>query len=404
MKERDIQDYLFENPNVLFPSQPVSEKHKEYYVHGKRIDLLFVVNGHTHIIEIKNTTIQREHIGQIVEYYGLLRDRMGSNNLHMTLVSPSIPAWRSAFLEEIGIRCIELDSDCLVSIQAGMKLTRASKQYEQRAEDKRAIASVLARNEPVSFADIAGAASPRGMAFKERALHDSLNVLTKEYSNYEIMPFGITRASSHDWYLENRPPSANAQKACRGGVWWAYRFGSESNMPKNDVPNVSVIAGETGLDVCINAELQPSQKSMLARIKQQPKEFNKLVSESHALSFKMYAKIEHQPRFYHWIMIDWIMHPEVNSEAVLSVAEEYLESFASRRAELIETVLASNPEISEAQVAHARSTNRKPNTAFRLTKNLGSASTYWHLSAADQMNELANTIVSLKELVDFFLA
>ncbi|MCP9825859.1 endonuclease NucS domain-containing protein [Synechococcus sp. EJ6-Ellesmere] len=403
MKERDIQDYLFDNPSVLFPSQSVSEKHKEYCVHGKRIDLLFVVNGHTHIIEIKNTTIQCEHIGQIVEYYGLLRDRMGSETLHMILVSPSIPAWRSAFLEEIGIRCIELDFDCLAGIEAGKKLAKDSKQFEKIAKDKQSFASALGRNEPILFEDVAGAASPRGMAYKERALHGTLKILATEFSDYEIMPFGITRASSHDWYIENQTPDNAAEKACRGGVWWAYRFGSANDMPKNDVPNISVIAGETGLDICINAELRPSQKAMLERIEQQPEEFEDLVRKNAELSFKMYAKIEHQPRFYHWIMTSWIMNPSINSNAILSLARNYKESFAVKRTELISGILASNPRISSAQVDHMRSTNKMPNTAFRLTLNLDKSSAYWNMTAIGQVEYLAQKIISLKELINFFV-
>ena len=45
MKERNIQDYLYANPEVLFPSGNITEKLREYSIHGKRIDLLFVVDG-----------------------------------------------------------------------------------------------------------------------------------------------------------------------------------------------------------------------------------------------------------------------------------------------------------------------------------------------------------------------
>lgn len=41
MRERDIQDYLFMNPEVLFPGKSIQEKAREYSIQGKRIDLLF---------------------------------------------------------------------------------------------------------------------------------------------------------------------------------------------------------------------------------------------------------------------------------------------------------------------------------------------------------------------------
>ena len=108
MNERNIQDYLYANPEVLFPSANITEKSREYSIHGKRIDLLFVVDGVRSIIEIKNVPIQREHIGQVVEYYGMMKDYMKDANLAMILVSSSIPAWRATYLEQLGIRCVEI--------------------------------------------------------------------------------------------------------------------------------------------------------------------------------------------------------------------------------------------------------------------------------------------------------
>ena len=108
MRESDIQDYLFMNPEVLFPGKNVQEKAREYLIHGKRIDLLFVVDDLRYIVEIKAVPIARDHIGQIVEYYGLMKEYLKETNLRMILVSPSIPKWRSVFLEELGIQCFEI--------------------------------------------------------------------------------------------------------------------------------------------------------------------------------------------------------------------------------------------------------------------------------------------------------
>jgi RecB family endonuclease NucS len=43
MLERDLQDYLFSHPEVLFPGLQVTEKQREYSIDGKRIDLLFQI-------------------------------------------------------------------------------------------------------------------------------------------------------------------------------------------------------------------------------------------------------------------------------------------------------------------------------------------------------------------------
>lgn len=109
MIEADIQNYLFENPDYLFPEQNIQEKAKEYSIKGKRIDLLFRVGGIRFIVEVKNTAIKREHIGQLVEYYGLMKEYLSEANLKMILVAPVIEKWQKIYLEELGIRCVEFD-------------------------------------------------------------------------------------------------------------------------------------------------------------------------------------------------------------------------------------------------------------------------------------------------------
>src|SRR5713101_6348401 len=102
MRERDMQDYLYEHPEVLFPGRRVQEKAREYSIHGKRIDLLFVVDGMRHIVELKAIPLARDHIGQVVEYYGLMKSYLNEANLRMILVAPSVQEWRAKYLEELG--------------------------------------------------------------------------------------------------------------------------------------------------------------------------------------------------------------------------------------------------------------------------------------------------------------
>nr|MDA3861029.1 endonuclease NucS [Melioribacteraceae bacterium] len=109
MRERDLQDYLYNNPEILFPGKNIQEKTKEYYIKGKRIDLLFVIDGRRYIVELKAIPLEREHIGQVVEYYGLMKEYLNETNLKMILVAQSIPRWRSIFLEELGIQCVEIN-------------------------------------------------------------------------------------------------------------------------------------------------------------------------------------------------------------------------------------------------------------------------------------------------------
>ncbi len=109
MKEKDIQNYLFENPEYLFPKKIIQEKAKEYLIKGKRIDLLFRVDGIRYIVEIKKGAIRREDIGQILEYYGLMKNYLNEANLKLILVAPYLIKWQITYLEELGIRCVEFN-------------------------------------------------------------------------------------------------------------------------------------------------------------------------------------------------------------------------------------------------------------------------------------------------------
>ena len=40
MLERDLQSYLFENPQILFPGMTITRKQREVFIGGLRIDLL----------------------------------------------------------------------------------------------------------------------------------------------------------------------------------------------------------------------------------------------------------------------------------------------------------------------------------------------------------------------------
>src|ERR1700753_1227676 len=106
--ERNLRDYLFENPDVLFPNQIINLKRKEAHIEGRFIDLLFEVDGIHYIVELKRDTIRRETIGQIFEYYGLMRRSNKTADYRMILVAPSIPDFRRIPLEEFGIRCVEV--------------------------------------------------------------------------------------------------------------------------------------------------------------------------------------------------------------------------------------------------------------------------------------------------------
>lgn len=404
MKERDLQDYLYSNPEVLFPSGKVTEKAREYYIQGKRIDLLFVVNGVRYIVEIKNVPIQKEHIGQIVEYYGLMRHYMKDANLAMILVSSSIPAWRSEYLEELGIRCVEIPT---VPTTTGEKtlIQKASRAYNKKAKNGTEVESVLGNGESVSFEDIAGPVTPTSMHFARRMLKESLEPIRKSFNNeYEVMPIRIKRSSSFDFDLEYDPDRKyGTEEFTRGGAWWGYRFGFFEDMPKNDVPNVSIIAYTTGLDVTINAELQPSQKVMLERIQKTSSKFNKLLCDHGRLWLKTYLKYEHQPRAYHWILADMKSPGEFSGEAILQIWHKHEKAFNEEREQWLKFIISGNKVLSEPQIQQLEARTKRLNLAIRLVEPFRKSASLWSLQPEKQVEEIVAAVKRMKPLIDFFV-
>jgi hypothetical protein len=403
MNERNIQDYLFASPEVLFPSGNVTEKAREYSIQGKRIDLLFVVDGIRYIVEIKNVPIQREHIGQVVEYYGLMRQYMRDANLAMILVSSSIPAWRAAYLEELGIRCVEIPS-VPTTVEEVRRIQKEAQTSNKKSKEKKEVDAVLGENEGIRFEDIAGFATPRGMAFARRSLSESLEPLRKACDGYEIIPFGIRRTGSHDYDLEHDATSNHGTEEFRqGGIWWAYRFGFSDDLPRNDVPNISVIANSTGLDVVLNAELQPSQRVLLERIQRNPSGFDAILAKHGNLWLKTYLKYEHQPRFYHWILAELKPPGSYDGKAIIEMRESHDRGFERERNFWIGKVISGHCGITDAQINHLQSHNRKLNLAIRLVQPFRKNAPLWAMDRGRQLSELVNAVKSLKPMIDFFV-
>ncbi|MBW4057044.1 MAG: hypothetical protein HIU83_16955 [Proteobacteria bacterium] len=403
MKERDIQNYLYSNPEVLFPSGNITEKASEYSIHGKRIDLLFVVDGVRYIVEIKNVPIQREHIGQVVEYYGLMRQYMKDANLAMILVSSSIPEWRAAYLEELGIRCVEIP-DVPTTDEEVKRICKETISYSKKVKQKIEVESALGDDESVSFEDIAPPVNPKGMAFARRMLTESLEPIREIFNEYDIFPFGITRTHSFDIDLEHDPiRKYGVVEFTHGGIWWAYRFGFSENMPKNDVPNISIIANTTGLDVTINAELQRSQKVLFKRIQANLAEFNRLLDNHGGLWLKTYLKYEHQPQSYHWILSDMMSPGEFDGDEIIKIRHKHEKVFNEERELWIQKIISGNIEITEAKKNHLEKQNKRLNLAIRLVEPFQIDSDIWTLKPEKQVNEIVGAVQRLKPLIDFFL-
>jgi len=109
MLEKDIENLIAKYPNEFFPDENLTLISQQYTVQGKRIDILLEDKYKRKIIvEVKRGILTREASGQIIEYYGLLKNENQDSIYEMVLCANIIPNERKLALENIGIECKEL--------------------------------------------------------------------------------------------------------------------------------------------------------------------------------------------------------------------------------------------------------------------------------------------------------
>ncbi len=392
MLKRDLQDYLFENPDILFPGRIVSRKRREVYIEGRRIDLLFEVDGVQHIVELKRDTIRREDIGQIFEYYGLMRHSNKTANFEMILVAPSIPTYRRIPLEEFGIRCVEVQHRPN-SVQERATLVTHAVAYQKRQRADSASAAVPTAVDRIRFEDLLPPTNPQSMRLSRLLLRDGLPSVQKAFSEYEVLP--VRMGSSNQPDVLCFPGEKMPSRFVRGGAWWAFSFGQSEAMPKNDVPNISVNALPWGLDFAVNAELRTSQEVMRRRIERDSNRFDSLVLQHGDLLLQAWLKLEHQPRFYHWIPI--AIRP-ANTWQGRDLLELYRRSelnFSDLRAHWLAWITEQRVELTAAQREQMYRTNRKLNLALRLVRSLNALDPVWDLPYEEQQTQFQKSIRGL---------
>ena len=188
----------------------------------------------------------------------------------------------------------------------------------------------------------------------------------------------------------------------RGGIWWGYRFGNSDDLPPNDVPNVSIMANSTGLDITLNAELKPSREVLLRRIAQDPEGYNRLLKEHGGLWLKTYLKFEQQPRFYHWILADHLPPGTFDANNVLSLYKAHEASYPSDREKWIRKIRTENRELTRGQAKHLEGRNHNPNLAIRHVVPIGKDHRFWAGDHDGQLEVVVEAVGKLKPLIAFF--
>ena len=145
MLEKDIENLIANYPDEFFP-------HSGFKLIGQQVklgrcfaDILFEDKYNRKIIvEVKRGILSRDASGQVMEYYGLLKNQNPKDIVELILCANIIPQERKTFLETIGIECKELGINLInqVAEKVGYKFINTQK-----------VQLEFSVNNPLPFAD-----------------------------------------------------------------------------------------------------------------------------------------------------------------------------------------------------------------------------------------------------------
>jgi hypothetical protein len=117
MKEKDIENLLANHPDDFFRGSGFELIGQQVRLGRCFADILFKDKFNRKIIvEIKSGILSRDAAGQIMEYYGLLKETCPHDTIELILIANTISRERSHFLENAGIECREIGVMKLIEI------------------------------------------------------------------------------------------------------------------------------------------------------------------------------------------------------------------------------------------------------------------------------------------------
>jgi len=109
MFEKDIENLIAKYPVEFFPTSGFQLVGQQVRLGRCFADIIFKDKFERNVIvEVKRGILSRDASGQVMEYYGLLKNEEPDGITELILCANIIPAERRKFLETIGIECKEL--------------------------------------------------------------------------------------------------------------------------------------------------------------------------------------------------------------------------------------------------------------------------------------------------------
>jgi hypothetical protein len=130
--------------------------------------------------------------------------------------------------------------------------------------------------------------------------------------------------------------------------------------------------------------------------------FDDLVAEHGDLQLQAWLKLEHQPRFYHWIPLSMLSPKTWRGSDLLALYSKFELNFSDLRAHWITWIAEERVSLTAAQLAQMNRANRKLNLALRLVRSFRKTDAIWALPYDDQQSLFQAEYRRLKPLIDFF--
>ena len=110
MLEKDIENLIANYPEEFFPDKKLKLQGQQIRLGSYYADIIFKDDSDSLIvIEVKRGVLSRDAIGQILDYYGVLREENPLKNINLILAANVIPKERTIFMsEKLGIGFSEI--------------------------------------------------------------------------------------------------------------------------------------------------------------------------------------------------------------------------------------------------------------------------------------------------------
>ncbi|MCX6149890.1 MAG: EVE domain-containing protein [Ignavibacteriales bacterium] len=119
MLEKDIENLIASHPDEFFPSCGFKLIGQQIKLGRCFADIIFEDRfSRKVIVEVKRGILSRDASGQVMEYYGLLKNEQPEVIIELILCANVIPVERKKFLETVGIECKELGINSINTIAA----------------------------------------------------------------------------------------------------------------------------------------------------------------------------------------------------------------------------------------------------------------------------------------------